>query len=76
MKQRLQYYFLFIVLRIVFKLPQYRAYAYLTNESVQSLQTKKDQIAELRRLDRHYSDCFTQLDFLVSPVFFLATRKR
>lgn len=63
MKQRLQYAILAITLPLIFKLPQYRSYAYLANESTESLQAKKDRITELRRLVRYYDDQSTQLNF-------------
>ena len=50
MKQRVQYIILTIILSIILKLPQYRALAYLANESIESLQAKTDWIAELRNL--------------------------
>lgn len=56
MKQRFQYIILTIALPIVLKLPEYRAYAYLTKESVESLQSRKKKIAERRELFRFYEN--------------------
>lgn len=70
MKQRIQYAVLAIVLPLVFKLPQYRAYAHLADESTESLQARMDRIKELRKLVRFYNDQFMQLSFFgISGLF-------